>query len=46
MIPDLDTDGNLPSGIHHATWTEIVTRYATSTAAESCLTGFSMRCAR
>ncbi len=31
MIPELDTRGNLPPGIHQATWTEIVTRYATST---------------
>jgi hypothetical protein len=30
MIPELDERGNLPPGIHYATWTEIVTRYATS----------------
>jgi hypothetical protein len=29
MIPEFDERGNLPPGIHHATWTEIVTRYAT-----------------
>jgi hypothetical protein len=39
MIPDLDTDGNLPPGIHHATWTEIVTRYATSTRRRDLLDG-------
>jgi len=31
MIPGFDEHENLPPGIHHATWTEIVTRYATST---------------
>jgi len=30
MIPEFDEHGNLPPGIHHATWSEIVTRYATS----------------
>jgi hypothetical protein len=30
MIPEFDERGNLPPGIHHATWNEIVTRYATS----------------
>jgi hypothetical protein len=39
MIPDLDTNGNLPPGIHHATWTEIVTRYATSTHRRDLLDG-------
>jgi hypothetical protein len=39
MIPDLDTDGNLPPGIHHATWTEIVTRHATSTRRRELLDG-------
>ena len=39
MIPDLDTDGNLPPGIHRATWTEIVTRYATSTHRRELLDG-------
>jgi hypothetical protein len=39
MIPDLDTDGNLPPGIHQATWTEIVTRYATSTRRRDLLDG-------
>jgi hypothetical protein len=31
MIPECDDRGNLPPGIHYASWTEIVTRYATST---------------
>jgi Family of unknown function (DUF6932) len=30
MIPAFDECGNLPPGIHRATWTEIVARYATS----------------
>jgi hypothetical protein len=39
MIPALDTDGNLPTSIHRATWTEIVTRYATSTHRRELLDG-------
>jgi hypothetical protein len=39
MIPELDERGNLPPGIHHATWTEIVTRYATSTRRRELLDG-------
>jgi hypothetical protein len=39
MIPELDDRGNLPPGIHHATWTEIVTRYATSTHRRELLDG-------
>ena len=30
MIPSLDERGNLPPGIHPATWDEIVERYATN----------------
>ncbi len=30
MIPSFDEGGNLPSGIHQATWDEIVERYATN----------------
>lgn len=30
MIPSFDESGNLPSGIHSATWDEIVERYATN----------------
>lgn len=31
MIPAFDAGGNLPPGIHPASWDEIVTRYATNT---------------
>ncbi len=40
MIPEFDERGDLPPGIHHATWTEIVTRYATSTHRRELLNGF------
>jgi hypothetical protein len=30
MIPDFDERGNLPPGIHTATWDELVARYGTS----------------
>jgi transposase len=39
MIPKFDERGNLPPGIHHATWSEIVTRYATSTRRRDLLDG-------
>jgi len=39
MIPAFDERGNLPPGIHNATWTEIVTRYATSTRRRELLDG-------
>jgi hypothetical protein len=39
VIPELDTRGNLPPGIHHLTWTEIVTRYGTSTHRRDLLDG-------
>jgi hypothetical protein len=39
MILDFGEHGNLPPGIHHATWTEIVTRYATSTRRRDLLDG-------
>jgi hypothetical protein len=39
MIPEFDAHGNLPSGIHHATWNEIVTRYATSVRRRELLDG-------
>lgn len=39
MIPEFDERGNLPPGIHHAAWTEIVTRYATSTHRRDLLDG-------
>jgi hypothetical protein len=39
MIPEFDERGSLPPGIHHATWTEIVTRYATSAHRRDLLEG-------
>jgi len=39
MIPDFDERGNLPPGIHRATWAEIVSRYATSTHRRELLDG-------
>ncbi len=39
MIPEFDARGILPPGIHNATWTEIVTRYATSTHRRDLLDG-------
>ncbi len=40
MIPlGWDEGGNLPPGIHRATWTEIVTRYATSAHRRDLLDG-------
>lgn len=39
MIPEFDERGNLPPGIHHAAWNEIVTRYATSSHRRDLLDG-------
>jgi hypothetical protein len=39
MIPEFDERGNLPPGVHRATWTEIVNRYATSTHRRDLLDG-------
>ncbi len=39
MITEFDEYGNLPPGIHHATWSEIVTRYATSVRRRELLDG-------
>jgi hypothetical protein len=39
MIPEFDEHGSLPSGIHQATWNEIVTRYATSVRRRELLHG-------
>jgi hypothetical protein len=39
MILEFDERGNLPPGIHYATWIEIVTRYATSTHRRELLDG-------
>lgn len=40
MIPKVNENGNLPPGVHYATWTEIVTRYATSVRRRELLDGF------
>jgi hypothetical protein len=39
MIPEFDERGNLPPGIHRATWNEIVTSYATSVRRRELLDG-------
>ncbi len=39
MIPAFDADGNLPPGIHPASWDEIVTRYANNTRRRELLDG-------
>jgi hypothetical protein len=39
MIVEFDDRGNLPPGIHHATWAEIVTCYATNTRRRELLDG-------
>ena len=39
MIPSFDEGGNLPPGIHPATWDEIVERYATNERREQLLDG-------
>ncbi len=39
MIPEFDERGNLPPGIHNATWNEIVTRYAISVRRRDLLDG-------
>jgi hypothetical protein len=39
MIPEFDESGRLPPGIHDATWTEIVTRFATSAHRRDPLAG-------
>jgi hypothetical protein len=39
MIPEFDEHGNLPPGIHYATWKEIVTRYAASVRRRELLNG-------
>ncbi len=39
MIPAFDAGGNLPPGIHPASWEEIVTRYATNTRRRDLLDG-------
>jgi len=39
VIPSFDERGNLPPGIHPATWDEIVERYATNERREQLLDG-------
>jgi hypothetical protein len=39
VIPAFDVAGNLPPGIHHADWDEIVTRYATNARRRELLNG-------
>jgi hypothetical protein len=39
MIPELDARGELPPGIHDASWDEIVSRYATNTRRGELLGG-------
>ncbi len=39
MIPAFGAGGNLPPGIHPASWDEIVTRYATNTRRRELLDG-------
>lgn len=39
MIPEFEDHGNLPPGIHHATWHETMDRYATNTRRRELLDG-------
>jgi len=39
MIPGFDDDGNLPAGIHTATWGEIVSRFGTTPYRRGLLNG-------
>ena len=39
MIPPFDERGNLPPGIHHATWDEIVNRFGSTTHRRDLLEG-------
>lgn len=45
MIPNLDDDGNLPPGVHWATWKELKARFATNSVRTAQLEGL-MRAAR
>ncbi|SRR6266700_4985198 len=42
MIPDFDSDGNLPPGVHWATWQEFTERFGTSPHRRKLLTGLKM----
>ncbi len=39
MIPDFDADGNLPPGVHWATWQEFAQRFGTSPHRHKLLSG-------
>jgi uncharacterized protein DUF6932 len=39
VIPEFDDNGNLPPGVHAATWTEITQRYATTPRRRELLAG-------
>lgn len=39
VIPDFDESGNLPPGIHEATWEEVVERYGGNTLRKRLLQG-------
>ena len=39
LLPEFDDHGNLPAGIHAATWDELVARYGSSARRVSLLTG-------
>lgn len=39
MLPEFDADGNLPPGLHPATWEEVVQRYGTSAHRRGLLAG-------
>jgi hypothetical protein len=39
MIPEFDDHGNLPPGVHRATWEEIMARYATNAHRRALLDG-------
>ena len=41
MLPDFDENGNLPPGVHEATWYEIVARFGGTDHRQQLLTGLS-----
>ena len=41
MIPELQEDGNLPPGIHKATWAEVEQRFGTDAHRKRLLAGFN-----
>ncbi len=42
MIPEFDPAGNLPAGIHEATWNELAARYGTTTHRRRLLDGLRL----